>query len=309
MQAWVDLADEIVVVDSRSTDGTIDLIKAGLQQFNLRIIERDRGLYESWNEGIAATSGRWIYISTAGDTIERAHLLHLVETGEAAAADVVISHPIFVNDDGIRQAELGWPAKEIVDSAGLSQPFTLSSRGASALAYLYCPNALLGSSAANLYRGEYLRRRPFPTEFAQAGDTAWIVRNATEARLCFTPAIGTTFCIHEKPTVSGHANILEVLRRLELEKQALICRLASEPDLARELTEEKDFFLKAQEHLMRRHRVWRRSRIMPKRPFRWLWVTGLYLWYSVRHKQKRRRIWRVSEVSAPLYQPVRSKRQ
>ena len=81
MALWSDLADEIIVVDSRSTDGTLDIIRSRLRLPNLRIILRDRGLYESWNEGIAATSGDWVYVSTAGDTIERDQLLHLLDLG------------------------------------------------------------------------------------------------------------------------------------------------------------------------------------------------------------------------------------
>jgi glycosyltransferase involved in cell wall biosynthesis len=302
MQSWAGLADEIVVVDSRSTDGTIELIKTGLQHPRLRIIERDRGLYESWNDGIAATSGRWIYISTVGDTIERAHLLHLIETGEAEAADVVISNPRFVNDDGMPLADPGWPAKKIIELAGLPRPFTLTPLGAGVLASLYSPKALLGSSASNVYRGEFLRRHPFPTEFAAAGDSAWILRHATEARLRFTPAIGTTFCMHEKPVLPRHARKTGVLRMLLREKQALILRLAKEPVLARELTEENDLLLKAREHHSSRRRVWKHSRNRPTWPIHWLWLTGLYHWYRVRRQRKRQYIQRVGKRSNLLFQ-------
>ena len=69
MEKWAHLADEIIIVDSRSADGTLDLIRARLRHPNLRIIERDRGLYESWNEGIAATTGKWVYVSTVGNLL------------------------------------------------------------------------------------------------------------------------------------------------------------------------------------------------------------------------------------------------
>jgi glycosyltransferase involved in cell wall biosynthesis len=44
MEAWLDLADEVIVVDSRSPDDTLELIRAELRHPRLRIIERDRGL-------------------------------------------------------------------------------------------------------------------------------------------------------------------------------------------------------------------------------------------------------------------------
>jgi glycosyltransferase involved in cell wall biosynthesis len=97
---WSDLAHEIIVVDSRSTDGTLELIRERLRHPSLRFIDRDRGLYQSWNEGIAATKGDWVYVSTAGDTIEREHLLKLMKAGTEAKADVVISPCRFVDETG-----------------------------------------------------------------------------------------------------------------------------------------------------------------------------------------------------------------
>lgn len=169
MAAWADLADEIIVVDSRSTDGTLDIIRTRLQHPNLRIIERDRGLYESWNEGIAATTGDWVYISTAGDTIEREHLIHLLELGRRAAVDVVISPPCFVNEAGAPSEDLGWPPSEVIAGSGLKEPFVLTAEAGFVLTFVHCPSAILGSSASNLYRGDHLRARPFPSEFKGAG--------------------------------------------------------------------------------------------------------------------------------------------
>ncbi len=55
MAGWLDIADEVIVVDSHSKDGTREYLDERLRHPNLRIIDRDRGLYQSWNEGIAAT--------------------------------------------------------------------------------------------------------------------------------------------------------------------------------------------------------------------------------------------------------------
>jgi glycosyltransferase involved in cell wall biosynthesis len=100
MSEWADLADEIIVIDSRSTDGTLEPIREHPRHPGLRIIERDRGLYASWNEGLAATSGRWIYISTAGETISRRQLELLLAKGDAMQADVVISPSDYVDESG-----------------------------------------------------------------------------------------------------------------------------------------------------------------------------------------------------------------
>ena len=100
LQNWIHLADEVIVVDSRSQDGTIDYIKKMIQHPRCLYIERDRGLYESWNEAIAATSGDWIYISTAGDIIDKNHLLRLMNAGITSGADVVVSPQRFVSEDG-----------------------------------------------------------------------------------------------------------------------------------------------------------------------------------------------------------------
>ena len=222
MEHWSDLAHEIIVVDSHSSDGTLEIIRSRLKHPNLRLIQRERGLYESWNEGIAATTGSWIYISTAGDTIERSHLLHLLSLGNQTMADVVISSPTFVDEQDLRCKDAKWPPSKIIHESKLNEPFVLTGEAAFVLSYLHSPKAILGSSASNLYRGDHLRARPFPVNFKGAGDSVWILQHARQSRLCFTPHIGSTFCIH--PKIDDKVCSLEYLvSRIEVEKhEALI---------------------------------------------------------------------------------------
>ena len=102
---------------------------------------RDR----SWNEGIAATTGDWVYISTAGDTIERDHLLHLLDLGERAAADVVISPPCFVNEAGAPCEDLGWPPSEVIAGSVLKEPFVLTAEAGFVLTFVHCPSGFSGA--------------------------------------------------------------------------------------------------------------------------------------------------------------------
>src|SRR6185437_6009820 len=77
MAEWLDLAAEVVVVDSDSRDGTLDFIKSNLHHPGLRLLSHPPGLYESWNHGLQNLTVKHAYISTVGDTITRAGLRHL----------------------------------------------------------------------------------------------------------------------------------------------------------------------------------------------------------------------------------------
>lgn len=299
MQAWLDLVDEVVVVDSRSTDGTLALIREELRHPRLRIIERDRGLYSSWNEGIAATSGDWVYISTAGETITRDQLLHLREVGEALAADVVVSPPRFVHEDGRPHRDLDWPPGELNRRFGRGRPFVIAPTATQYLAFQSCPKALLGSSASDLYRGAHLRARPFPSEYGVVGDTAWIMRYGRETRLAVTPRIGSTFCIHAKETSLTPTQCVEVHQRM-LHEEVLLLRASRRP-LGRRL----EAFLAAQSLPDKTKELWAKKRALWHQPerriwnkIRWLGATARYLWHRSRLKLQRRQADRALRAEA-----------
>jgi len=207
VRRWQDLADEIIVVDSFSSDGSFEYIVENLQHPGLRVIRRPRGLYESWNEGIATTSGKYVYISTAGDTITRDQLLHLIEILESHAADAIVSQPVFISDSQEHRWIEGWRTARLLAAMPPDSVRMLSKEESCGYSFLDCPGSLLGSLASDLFRGDFLRARPFPTEYGRFGDTAWIIRHATQCRLAITTRIGSSFFHHfsEKPlTPEGH---------------------------------------------------------------------------------------------------------
>ena len=215
MEQWLDLAHEVIVVDSRSTDGTLDLIRRRLRHPNLRIIERDRGLYASWNEGIAATTGDWIYISTAGDTVEPDQLRRLRRCGEASRADVVVSPCAFVDEAGLALSAGAYRNPRLHQEMGGQGPALLPPAVVRHLAFRSAgTHALLGSCASDLFRGDFLRARPFPLDYGTHGDTAWTLRHAHEMRLCVVPEIGSTFCIHPKESVEAKGTLMSTLDRM-----------------------------------------------------------------------------------------------
>lgn len=216
MRGWMSLADEIIVVDSFSDDGTPEYLKKHLKHRNVRILSHPRGLYQSWNFGISQTTGDWVYISTVGDIITLKLLKHLCEIGESLACDVVASRPTFITVNNTPASRQIWPIDHILKSSSSRKPVTLSGPEAFRFALYSIPCAVLGSSASNVYRGSHLRERPFPTEFGTVGDTAWTLRHGLATRYGFTVEIGSFFRLHPKAyTASEYAVNNLVLKMAE----------------------------------------------------------------------------------------------
>jgi hypothetical protein len=196
MRAWQDLAREIVVVDSFSTDGSVDFIKARPSHPNLRFLSHPPGLYQSWNLGITNITQTFVYLSTTGDTITRDGLEQLVSAAESLEADVVISKPRFVARDGVPAGDVQWPIDDIIATLNITAPRKLTKLESVVFAMAHATGALLGSSASNLYRTRMLQRLPFPTDFGTGGDGAWGLLHAPEVAWAVMPGSFSTFLIH-----------------------------------------------------------------------------------------------------------------
>ena len=58
---------EYIVVDGLSTDGTTEVIRKYETQIDIFISEKDRGIYDAMNKGIAKAAGNFIGILNSGD--------------------------------------------------------------------------------------------------------------------------------------------------------------------------------------------------------------------------------------------------
>ena len=199
MRPWLHLAEEIVVIDSESSDGTVELLRTELAGYPVRFHTHPRGLYQSWNEGIRQATGQWLYISTVGDSITPELLAHLHQVAKAGDCDVVLGCPEFLDEHDRKLAPLDWAVIEIASTIASEGPCVVS--GAAALFYalrhLYT-SALLGSCASNLYRTAHLKKHPFPTDYGIAGDAAWCLLHAFKTRFGCTARPGSTFRLHAK---------------------------------------------------------------------------------------------------------------
>jgi glycosyltransferase involved in cell wall biosynthesis len=69
---------EIIIIDSLSTDGTIELINHFKNSKNCQIIglsESDDGIYDAMNKGISLSSGEWCYFMGSDDQLNSKNVL------------------------------------------------------------------------------------------------------------------------------------------------------------------------------------------------------------------------------------------
>ncbi len=81
---------EYVVIDGKSSDGTLDVIKNYAEKAHSQNIrfsytsEADKGIYDAMNKGVMLTKGRWICFLNAGDTFYKQDTLYQVFKGKIA---------------------------------------------------------------------------------------------------------------------------------------------------------------------------------------------------------------------------------
>lgn len=238
MKGWLDFVSEIIVVDSHSEDGTLELIQKRLEHPGLQILQHPRGLYQSWNFGIGHIKSKYTYVSTVGDTISRAGLEHLLAVAENFGCDGVISRPQSVaNDDTHIHDADSWPIQDVITSLNIKQPMQVEAIKLFFFALLHVPNGILGSSAGNLYRTEVLQRFPFSTDFGITGDGAWALANLFDCRFAVTPEIFSTFRHHPKAYSKKAYAVEDISGKLfELGREDFERRLAYDAALSTEAT-------------------------------------------------------------------------
>ncbi len=215
MEPWLDLVSEIIVVDSHSNDGTVELIRKHLQHPHMRVLLHPRGLYQSWNFGLAQLRSTYAYISTVGDSITREGLKQLHTSAEKLNCDVMISRPRFIDNDGAPiDQDVRWPIDDVLTSLRIAGPTRLERMSLFFFTFLHLPAAVLGSSASNLYRADVLQRRPFPTDYGTVGDGAWGTLSVFDCRFGVTPEVFSTFRHHLKAYTAKEYAVADITGKL-----------------------------------------------------------------------------------------------
>ena len=294
MEPWLDLVNEIIVVDSHSEDATLEIIRSRLHHPALRILQHPRGLYQSWNFGIQQATSKYIYISTVGDAITRHGLEELYAMCERLDCDVAISKPNYISEDGEPIEDKIWPIDDILNTLDVTHPIRIEGLPIVVFTTLNLTGAILGSSASNLYRTDIVKEKPFPTDFGTAGDLAWGVVNMLDYRLCVTSERFSTFREHIKAYAPSVYYIQDInVKLLALLSDVWETRKMQDPKIraAASTIGPQSIFSAIKGHTDWHARLVReRQRMLP-------WFLNPAAWYA-RHKKKK---------SNPRYGVIESK--
>ena len=99
---------EYIIVDGKSTDGTIAIVKRLEPQFEGRLSwrsEPDKGLYDAMNKGIARAKGDFLWFVNAGDEIYEPDTLAHIVAATTADTDIIYGKACIVNAKGIKVSE------------------------------------------------------------------------------------------------------------------------------------------------------------------------------------------------------------
>jgi glycosyltransferase involved in cell wall biosynthesis len=151
---------EYIIVDGLSTDGTLQIIDRYKNRISKIVSEKDRGIYDAMNKGLAAATGDYVIFMNSGD--------EFYETG--TVADVFAS---------AANADIYYGETEMITADGK----TLGRRRHQAPERFTWKSFRYGMSVS--HQAIYIRRslaEYYNTRYELSADIDWIIRAAKKAK-------------------------------------------------------------------------------------------------------------------------------
>ena len=151
---------EYVIVDGLSTDGTLDIIKKYQGKLGKFISEKDEGIYDAMNKGLAAATGDYVLFMNSGDEIfDQDTVAKVFATAE--------------------DADIYYGETEMIDESGRS----LGQRRHKAPENFTWRSFKYGMSVS--HQAIYIKRsltEPFDRRYHLSADIDWILKSAKKAK-------------------------------------------------------------------------------------------------------------------------------
>ncbi|MEO8069261.1 MAG: glycosyltransferase family 2 protein, partial [Flavobacteriales bacterium] len=91
---------EYIVVDGGSTDGTVDLLRRYDDRVDHWVSERDQGIYDAMNKGVALCTGQWVALINADDWYEPGTVQRVVDAVKGKPAVNIVHGDIWIHYEG-----------------------------------------------------------------------------------------------------------------------------------------------------------------------------------------------------------------
>jgi len=102
---------EHIVIDAGSTDGSKEIIKQNTQLFSYWVSEKDAGVYNGMNKGIAKAKGEYCFFLNSGDWLLNERVLANIDNYLNSDFDIIYGNLIKINPATRKETECKYPEK------------------------------------------------------------------------------------------------------------------------------------------------------------------------------------------------------
>ncbi len=100
---------EYIVIDGRSTDGTLDILKKYKDKISILVSEKDQGLYYALQKGFSKSSGEILGLLHSGDTFSSNDILKKIENRfQEKNPDILYGDLIYVQKENTSKVIRSW---------------------------------------------------------------------------------------------------------------------------------------------------------------------------------------------------------
>ena len=109
---------EYIIIDGGSIDNTLSIITSFKTGIHKIVSEKDNGLYDAMNKGIAIATGDIIAFLNSDDLyINNSVILEIVECFERASPDVLYADLVYVNRENINSTIRKWTSSQYINGS------------------------------------------------------------------------------------------------------------------------------------------------------------------------------------------------
>ncbi len=150
---------EYIVIDGGSTDGTMDLIRKYADQITCLVSEKDRGIYDAMNKGLALATGDYVLFMNSGDELYQPETVANVFTS-APDADIYYGETEMIDEKGNSLGQRRHAAPEVFTWRSFRYGMCISHQA------IYIRRSITG---------------PYDLTYELSADIDWIIRAAKKA--------------------------------------------------------------------------------------------------------------------------------